>query len=51
MVEIEVNCEFYGENKERLSEIFHSNEMSVGHHSIKKAQSGLWAMYLDIVYA
>ena len=50
MVEIDVNCEFYGENKESPSGIFHSNVMSVGHHSIKKAQSELWAMYLDIVY-
>ncbi len=41
MVEIEVNCEFYGENKESLS----------GTSSYKKAQSGLWAMYLDIEYA
>jgi hypothetical protein len=29
MVDIEVNCEFYGENKESLSGIFYSNEMSV----------------------
>ena len=40
MVEIEVNCEFYGENKESSS----------GLSLYKKAQSELWVMYLDIVY-
>ncbi len=43
MVEIEVNCEFYGENKESLSGTY-------GIIYKKKPKVELWAMYLDIVY-